>query len=293
MRIAIGLPTRGRNITAESLLEWAVRADQGPFTSLGVADRVVTSAQEPLIALAVAAGATKRIRLMTSVMLTPTHETTLLARQAASLDALSNGRFTMGVGVGVRQDDYLATGFDFHRRGRLLDEQLAKLRRIWNGEPAEEGIGPIGPAAARPGGPEVLIGGYLPVVARRVAAWGDGFMSPGGGDPGKMAELWKQILAAWSAAGRPGSPRWVTGSYYSLGPKAEENADAYIQANYGFRPELVKRSRANIPTTRQALRDQIRRREDMGATEYLLRPVVEEVPALDALAEAVAGIAEL
>jgi alkanesulfonate monooxygenase SsuD/methylene tetrahydromethanopterin reductase-like flavin-dependent oxidoreductase (luciferase family) len=292
MRIAIGLPTRGRKVTAESLLEWAVRADEGPFASLAVADRVVTYAQEPLIALAVAAGATTRIRLMTSILLSPTHETTLLARQAASLDALSNGRFTLGVGVGVREDDYLATGVDFHRRGRLLDGQLSKLRRIWAGEPPEVGIGPIGPAPARAGGPEVLVGGYLPVVARRVAAWGDGFMSPGGGDPDRMAGLWKEILAAWAAAGRPGSPRWVTGSYYSLGPKAEENADAYIQANYGFSPDLVARNRANITTNPRALLDQIRRRQEMGATEYLLRPVVEELPAVDALADAVAGIAE-
>ena len=198
----------------------------------------------------------------------------------------------MGVGVGVRTDDYDVTGFDFHRRGALLEEQLATLRRIWAGEPAAEGIGPIGPAPARPGGPEVLIGGYLPVVARRVAAWGDGFMSPGGGDPEKMAALWRQIEAAWDAAGRSGRPRWVTGSYYSLGPRAEENADAYIQASYGFSPDLVKRNRGNIPTTPQSLRDQIRRREDMGATEYLLRPVVEDLTALDELADAVASIAD-
>ncbi len=292
MRIAIGLPTRGRGVTAASLVEWAIRADQGPFSTLGVSDRVVTNAQEPLIALAVAAGATRRIGLMTAVMLTPTHETTLLARQAASLDALSGGRFSMGVGVGVRTDDYDVTGFDFHRRGALLEEQLATLRRIWAGEPVAEGIGPIGPAPARPGGPEVLIGGYLPVVARRVAAWGDGFMSPGGGDPEKMAALWRQIEAAWDAAGRAGRPRWVTGSYYSLGPRAEENADAYIQASYGFSPDLVKRNRGNIPTTPQSLRDQIRRREDMGATEYLLRPVVEDLTALDELADAVASIAD-
>lgn len=294
MRIAIGLPTRGRDVTAASLREWAQRADKGPFSSLGVSDRVVANAQEPLMALAVAAGATTRIRLLTAVMLTPTHETTLLARQAASLDALSGGRFSMGVGVGVRTEDYTATGRDFHRRGALLDEQLATLRRIWNGEPADatRGIGPIGPAPVTSGGPEVLIGGYLPVVARRVAAWGNGFMSPGGGDPERMAALWREIETAWDAAGRAGRPRWVTGSYYSLGPRAEANADAYIQANYGFSPDLVKRNRGNIPTTPQALRDQIRRREDMGATEYLLRPVVEEIAALDELADAVAGIAE-
>jgi len=292
MRIAIGLPTRGRNVTGESLLSWAVRADGGPFSSLGVTDRVVTNAQEPLIALAVAAGATRRIRLLTSILLTANRETTLLARQAASLDALSGGRLSIGIGIGVRPDDYLATGFDFHRRGRLLDEQLPKLRRIWAGEPSEEGIGSIGPAPAREGGPELLIGGYLPVVARRVAAWGDGFMSPGGGDADQMAALWIRIVDAWRMAGRQGRPRWVTASYYSLGPKAEANADAYIQAHYGYNPELAARNRANIPTSRQALLDQIRRREDAGASEYLFRPVVEEPDALDALAEAVADVAE-
>jgi alkanesulfonate monooxygenase SsuD/methylene tetrahydromethanopterin reductase-like flavin-dependent oxidoreductase (luciferase family) len=253
---------------------------------------VVTYAQEPLIALAVAAGATRRIRLLTSILLVPPRETTLLARQAASIDALSGGRLSLGIGIGVRTDDYLATGVDFHRRGRILDEQLPKLRRIWAGEPAADGIGPIGPAPARAGGPELLIGGYLPIVARRIAAWGDGFMSPGGGDPDQMAALWVQIVDAWQAAGRPGRPRWVTASYYSLGPKAQEHADRYIEANYGYNPDLAARNRGNIPTTRQALLDQIRRREDAGASEYLLRPVVEEGDALDALADAVAGIAE-
>jgi alkanesulfonate monooxygenase SsuD/methylene tetrahydromethanopterin reductase-like flavin-dependent oxidoreductase (luciferase family) len=292
MRIAIGLPTRGRGVTADSLLDWATRADRGPFSSLGVTDRVVTFAQEPLVALSVAAGATTRIRLMTSILLAPPRETTLLARQAASLDALSRGRLTLGIGVGVRPDDYAATGADFHRRGGLVDAQLPKLRRIWAGEPADDGIGAIGPAPARAGGPEILIGGYLPIVARRVAAWGDGFMSPGGGDPEQMGALWVEIVEAWRAAGRSGRPRWVTASYYSLGPKARENADRYIEANYGYNPDLAVRNRANIPTTRQALLDQIRRREDAGASEYLLRPVVEEPDALDALADAVSGIAE-
>jgi alkanesulfonate monooxygenase SsuD/methylene tetrahydromethanopterin reductase-like flavin-dependent oxidoreductase (luciferase family) len=292
MQIAIGLPIRGRTVTAESLTSWAQRADEGPFSSLGVTDRVVTVAQEPLVALAVAAGATRRIRLLTSIILTANRETTLLARQAASLDALSSGRLSLGIGVGVRPDDYLATGTDFHRRGRLLDEQLAKLRRIWAGEPADEGIGSIGPVPARAGGPELLIGGYIPVVARRVAAWGDGFVSPGGGDPAQMVALWQTINEAWDAAGRAGRPRWVTASYYSLGPDAEANADAYIQANYGYNPELAKRNRGNIPTGRQALLDQIRRREDAGASEYLLRPVVEEPEALDQLAEAVADVAD-
>ena len=108
----------------------------GPFSSLAVLDRVVLPVHEPLMALAATVGVTRRIRLLASVVIAPTRETTLLARQAASLDALSGGRFSLGVGVGVRRDDYLATGQAFERRGRRLDEQLAILRRLWAGERA-------------------------------------------------------------------------------------------------------------------------------------------------------------
>jgi alkanesulfonate monooxygenase SsuD/methylene tetrahydromethanopterin reductase-like flavin-dependent oxidoreductase (luciferase family) len=117
MRIALGLPSRIVSASGDLILHWATRADRGPFSSLVVTDRVVSQGLELLMVLAVAAGATRRIRLMTSVVIGPTRETTLLARQAATLDALSAGRLTLGVGIGVRENDYLATGFNFHRRG--------------------------------------------------------------------------------------------------------------------------------------------------------------------------------
>ena len=103
----------------------------------------MSQALEPLAVLAMAAGATRRIGLMTSVVIGPTRETTtLLARQAATIDVISNGRLTLGIGIGVRENDYLATGLDFHRRGRRVEEQLPILRRLWAGEPLSNGTGP-------------------------------------------------------------------------------------------------------------------------------------------------------
>src|ERR687895_1197079 len=143
MHIALGLPSRIASASAELMLEWVTRADRGPFSSVVVTDRVVSQALEPLTILAMAAGATRRVRLMTSVVIGPTRETTLLARQAATIDALSDGRFTLGVGIGVRENDYLATRFDFHRRGRRAEEQLPILRRLWSGESLSDEIGAI------------------------------------------------------------------------------------------------------------------------------------------------------
>jgi alkanesulfonate monooxygenase SsuD/methylene tetrahydromethanopterin reductase-like flavin-dependent oxidoreductase (luciferase family) len=267
------------------MLEWATRADRGPFSSLVVTDRVVSNALEPLSVLAIAAGATRRVRLMTSIVIGPTRETTLLARQAASIDLLSGGRLTLGIGIGVRENDYLATGLNFHRRGRLVEEQLPTLRRLWAGEPLSNEIGPIGPAPARPNGPELLIGGYVPAVARRIAAWGDGYMAPGGGEPESMLEMWKQINKLWKQFSRQGQPRWVGASYFALGPNALEQASRYIDANYGYNPELVQRRLRGIPMTREAVEDAVKRQSDMGVDEFILRPCAAELDQMERLAE--------
>lgn len=291
--IGVGLPTRADGLPPDGLLDWAARADAGPFASLAVLDRVVSPAHEPLIALAAAAGVTSRVRLLTSIVLAPTRETTLLARQAASLDALSGGRLSLGVGIGIRPDDYQATGVAFEARGRRLDAQLPVLRRLWAGEAldAPAGLGPIGIAPATPGGPELLIGGYVPAVARRIAAWGDGFMAPGGGEPARMAALWADIEAAWAAAGRPGRPRWLSSSYVALGPRADAQAAAYIRTSYAFDPALAERRLKGIPTTPAAVRELLARQRSMGVDEFVLRPCAPDVELLDRLADVIADVA--
>jgi alkanesulfonate monooxygenase SsuD/methylene tetrahydromethanopterin reductase-like flavin-dependent oxidoreductase (luciferase family) len=285
MRIALGLPSRVAGASGDIMLEWITRAERGPFSSVVVTDRVVAQAFEPLTVLALAAGATQRIRLMTSVVIGPTRETTLLARQAATLDALSSGRFTLGVGIGVRENDYLASGFDFHRRGRRLDEQLSILRCLWAGEPLSGDLGPIGPSACQGRGPELLIGGYVPAVVQRIAQWGDGYMAPGGGEPKKLRNMWQQILRAWDEAGRAGSPRWVGASYYALGPQAGQYAGRYIEANYGYNPELAARRLSSLPASRDALEGAIQLQADMGVDEFILRPCTDDLDQVERLTE--------
>jgi alkanesulfonate monooxygenase SsuD/methylene tetrahydromethanopterin reductase-like flavin-dependent oxidoreductase (luciferase family) len=284
MRIALGLPSRVASASRELMLEWVTRADRGPFSSVVVTDRVVSQALEPLSVLAMAAGATQRIRLMTSVVIGPTRETTLFARQAATIDVLSGGRLTLGIGVGVRDNDYLATGFDFHRRGRRVEEQLPMLRRLWAGEPLSNEIGPIGPQS-RARGPELLIGGYVPAIIRRIAQWGDGYMAPGGGEPESMLKMWQQIEQAWREAGRLGKPRWVGASYFALGPNSVDHATRYINANYGYNPELAARRLRTLPASRLAVEDAIKRQADMGVDEFILRPCAEELDQMELLAE--------
>jgi alkanesulfonate monooxygenase SsuD/methylene tetrahydromethanopterin reductase-like flavin-dependent oxidoreductase (luciferase family) len=91
-------------------VEWARRSDAAGFSSLATLDRLVHDGLEPLVTLGAAAAVTERIGLGSYVLLAPTRgPSALLARQAATLDRLSGGRFTLGLGVGTRQDDYRAT----------------------------------------------------------------------------------------------------------------------------------------------------------------------------------------
>ena len=290
MRVALGLPSRIIGATGDLMLQWATRAEQGPFSSLVVTDRVVSQALEPLSVLALAAGATKRIRLMTSVVIGPTRETTLLARQAATIDVLSGGRLTLGVGIGVRKNDYQASGFDFHRRGRSSEEQFALLRRLWAGESLSQDLGPIGPTPFRSGGPELLIGGYVPAIAQRIGKWGDGYMAPGGGEPEAMLKMWQQIQQAWKENHRSGQPRWVGASYFALGPDALDHATHYINANYGYNPELAARRLRALPISPAALEEAVKRQADMGVDEFVLRPCAEDLDQMGRLAEVAARV---
>ena len=117
MKIGIGLPTTVPGRGGELVVQWARRAEAAGFSSLGVVDRVAYDAWEPLASLAAAAAVTESVRLVSMVLIGPIHNTALLARQAATVDVISNGRLTLGLGIGARHEDYRVSGADPAKRG--------------------------------------------------------------------------------------------------------------------------------------------------------------------------------
>jgi alkanesulfonate monooxygenase SsuD/methylene tetrahydromethanopterin reductase-like flavin-dependent oxidoreductase (luciferase family) len=285
VKIGIGLPASIPGTTGNVILEWARRADTGPFSSLGITDRLVYPNYEPMIALAGAAGTTKRIRLITTALLAPLRNTAILAKQAASLDALSGGRLTLGLSIGAREDNFQAAGVPFTGRGKRFEEQLTTMKRIWAGEPVAEGLGSIGPVPARPGGPELLIGGYAPQAIERAARYADGFIAGRAGPPEQARQAYDLSARAWKAAGHEGKPRFVCCAYVGLGNAAR--AGEYIRDYYSFLGPEVKSFASAVPNTPEKIRDTLRAFDAIGADELILWPTIAELDQVDRLAELV------
>jgi alkanesulfonate monooxygenase SsuD/methylene tetrahydromethanopterin reductase-like flavin-dependent oxidoreductase (luciferase family) len=279
MRIGVGLPTStppvaGRHRGAE-LVAWAARADAGPFTSLGVVDRLVYDCTDPLVALAAAAAVTSRIRLVTMVVIGPIWPAALLAAQAASLDALSGGRLTLGVSLGARPDDYDVAGADWKSRGPHLSDELAAIREIWDGTA-------VGPRPVRPGGPDLLVGGASRAAFLRAARHGDGYVH-GGGPPRAFAGAAERVRAAWADVGRPGEPQLWGQSYFSLADPAA--AAAYMRDYYAFTGPFAERVVAGLLDSPKAVREQVAGYAEAGCDELVLLPATSDPSELDRLAD--------
>ncbi len=287
MKIGIGLPATIPGVKAEVVLEWARKADRGPFSSLGIIDRIVYPNYEPMITLAAAAGATERIRLMTTVLLGPTRNTGILAKEAATLDAISGGRFTLGLGVGGREDDFKAARASFNDRGKRFEEQLVQMKRIWAGQPPSEGMGLIGPPPARKGGPELLIGGYAPRAISRAGRYADGFISGGVSDAAALRQVAGIVEQAWKAERRQGKPRLVAGVYYSLGPRAPEKSTTYLKHYYAFTGPMADNIAKGGLYTPEAVKGVISSFAGIGVDEIIFWPCIPELEQVDRLAQAV------
>ncbi len=189
-------------------------------------------ALDPFVALAQAAAVTHRIVVGTGVVLVAQNDPIVLAKQAATLDFLSGGRFTFGIGYGWNVEEAADHGVDWHTRRELVRDRMSLMRALWAGEPtAYEGeFGdvsaswahpkPVHPPRERKGaeplvGPRTLIGGAAgPKLFAHVAEYADGWIPVGGSG---LRETLPELRRVWTEAGRPGEPDVVP---YAVHPSA-------------------------------------------------------------------------
>jgi alkanesulfonate monooxygenase SsuD/methylene tetrahydromethanopterin reductase-like flavin-dependent oxidoreductase (luciferase family) len=213
----------------------------------------------------------------------------LLAKQAATLDAISGGRLTLGLGVGWRDDDFRATGSAEHFacRGSVLGRQIATLRRVWSGGGAHDVSGPIGPAPARANGPEILLGGYTPAALRRAGRVADGLLALAA-PAAVVSEHFRQVVAAREAAGRSGRPRLVTARYFARGDDARARAERNVRAYYAFGGDaMVSGVLSGLVTDAAAARASREQLAEIAADELFFYATNADPSQLERLADAV------
>jgi probable F420-dependent oxidoreductase len=188
VRFGINLPNFGLGTTPESIARWAARAEQAGFDLLMVSDHVAQTPDvqagfpgpfyDPLAILIWLAPQTNQIALGTSVLVLPYRHPLLTARLTTNLDQFSGGRLVLGIGAGWSAREFTALGVPYAHRGRLTDEYLEVLQRLWT-QPATAYHGAhvafsevaSSPRPARR--PPIWVGGHARLALRRAVRYGD------------------------------------------------------------------------------------------------------------------------
>ena len=295
MKIGMTLPSMIAGLDRDTLLAWMQRIDQGPFTSLSVGERITYGNQEAMVTMSAAAAVTKRVELVFTVIVSPLHAEALLAKQLASLDVLSGGRITLGIGVGGREHDYRAAGRSFEKRFSTMTKQAKAIKDIWAGKPIAEGIDPIGPPPLQAGGPPIIVGAMQPGSIRKSSAWADGIcgfsFGPGVDEVASACEL---LETSWTKNGRAGSPRKTMTCWFALGEgsrSGESQLDAYVRRYLAVFGEKAAASMAGLceMTSAGALKERIGQLATTGLDELILVPTTADLDEISRVEDLIGG----
>ena len=288
MRIGVGLPSTIPDVPGRRLTEWAVQAEALGFSSLMTIGRLVFPTHDELIALTAAAAVTERIGLMANTLIEPAYDPIVVARQAAALDQLSEGRFVLGLAVGWRPMDYEVAGRSYADRGKRLDADVDLMKRIWRGERVNGADKVLSPRPTNGESVPLAFGGNVAASFRRAAEQGVGWTAAGA-PPEEVRDLAAKARAAWAAAGRSGQPRLWALVYFGLGPDAQPTGERYLTDYYGdWGPGMA----AGMPKDAAAISATVGAFAAVGVDELFFVTTSGELNQLDLLSAAIGATSE-
>ena len=224
--LGFGLPVSGSWATPDTIRRTARRAEELGYASLWTFQRLLYPAHgelgpshravhDPVVLLAHVAGYTDRIGLGTATICAPFTAPALLAKMLTSLDVLSGGRLTAGLGIGWLRQEYVAAGVPYERRGARMDEYLRCLGALWTQDPVEFAgefytvpRAHTGPSPVQRPHPPVLLGGAAEPALRRAGRLAQGWISSSRQDLTRIATSIKTVRDGAREAGRdPGAVR--------------------------------------------------------------------------------------
>jgi len=243
----------------ENVVNFAKKCEAMGCHSMWTIDRIVYDNLEPLTVLAAAAGATQKIRLGTSVMLANLRHPSHVAKIISTLDFISNGRLTVGLGFGSRENDYKAVEIPFEHRGSRAVEQVQLMKRLWTEDNVThkgrfynvENL-TVGPKPIQKPHPPIWTGGGTEVALKRAGTWADGFICGSSAIPDFPA-TWEKISGYAKAAGRDPNKINKAGLTFMAIDDDQNNAvktvEDYVMRYYGrLRVDVANTSLVGAPS---------------------------------------------
>jgi len=277
MRLGISL----QPVVPDDVLRVARESERLGFDAVYMSGHVLgepgATVLDPMTTLAAVAGGTETIGVATSVLLLPHYNPVLLANEAASLDVISQGRFTLAIGVGWAEPEFDALGVPFGERGARADDALEAMRALWSERPAsyqgrftqfDDAL--LGTPPHTPGGPPLWVGGHSDAAIKRAlrfaAAWHCTGMTPD-----EVAEARERIARIGEQVGRDPETLELTSIHFAIPPNAKHNgfsfghvlggeqptADAVVQHIGELAEQGISRINLLLPLTPETLLDGI------------------------------------
>lgn len=287
MKLGVYLPTMmPSGLTGRHVVDWARLADQAGFHVLATLDRPNYDLWEGLSTLAGMATITERIRLATMSLQLPPRNEVLVAKQAAVIDRLSDGRFELGVSLGGRRDDYEALGAPWEGRVDRFREQVARIREIWSAaRSSTEDEGVLGPAPVQQPGPPIWIGAYAPAAIERAIELADGFCFGGNKFP---PEIGGDISEIRERAREHGKERFAISSmlYVAVGEERAARDEMWRQLGRYYRENLGGEPQDwGVYGPADRIAEVVRGYADSGLDVLILAPQIQDLGQLEIIAE--------
>ena len=287
MKIGMTLPVMEPDLTRQDLETWTKKIDSGPWSHIALGERILFPNPEFISTLSAVSAWTNRVEIIATISILTMHNPTLCAKQFATIDMLSEGRFTLGVGVGGREEDYTAIDANWSdRRWATLAKNVKTMKSIWSKELHSE----MGPCTHSKNGPEILAGAVGPKAMEMSADFSSGLAGFSfNADINEIKDSFSRVIEAFSQQNK--SPRLITSFWFGLGKSGREDIEVHLNRYLGWMGnDLAKNlsKTAGFSGSQDNLKDFLIEIMDSGASDIILVPTSKNIDQL-LMAEEVAS----
>ncbi len=288
MKIGMTLPVMEPGLSRKDLENWTKSIDAGPWSHIALGERILFPNPEFISTLSAVAAWTNRVEIIATISVLTMHDPVLSAKQFATIDMLSEGRFTLGVGVGGREEDYKSIGANWsERRWSKLSEKVKIMQSIWNNSYEVS----LGPKTFSTNGPEILAGAVGPKAMEMSVDFSSGLAGFSfNADIKEIDDSFKRVRNAHESKGK--TPRLITSFWFGLGDKGREDIEMHLQRYLAWMgPDLAKdlSSKAGLAGNERDLKFFLEEIKTIGASDVILVPTSKDINQLKLAEEIVSS----